>query len=71
VGEKSDIVRGLVCEGLGHLGILLDAQKNELGATSAVTEIQAAGSAVKILIIPTNEELEIANQTKDVIEERV
>jgi acetate kinase len=71
VGEKSDIVRGLVCEGLGHLGILLDAQKNELGATSAVTEIQAAGSAVKILIIPTNEELEIASQTKDVIEERV
>ena len=71
VGEKSDIVRGLVCEGLRHLGILLDAQKNELGATSAVTEIQAAGSAVKILIIPTNEELEIASQTKDVIEEKV
>jgi len=36
-----------------------------------VTEIQAAGSAVKILIIPTNEELEIASQTKDVLEERV
>jgi acetate kinase len=69
VGEKSDIVRGLVCQDLGHLGIMLDAEKNRRGATAAVTEIQAAGSDVKILIIPTNEELEIASQTKEVIQE--
>ena len=67
VGEKSDIVRGLVCSGLEGLGIQLDPHKNERGATGYVTEIQAPASAVKILIIPTNEELEIANQTKDVI----
>jgi acetate kinase len=67
VGEKSDIVRGLVCSGLEGLGIQLDPQKNQLGATGYVTEIQAPESAVKILIIPTNEELEIANQTKEMI----
>jgi acetate kinase len=67
VGEKSDIVRGLVCQGLENLGIHLDMQKNALGATGYVTEIQTEDSAVKILIIPTNEELEIANQTKEVI----
>jgi acetate kinase len=73
VGEKSSVVRELVCQGLEGLGIRLDPQKNELGAAGPVTEIQAAGadgqgsSAVKILIIPTNEELEIANQTKEVI----
>jgi acetate kinase len=70
VGEKSDIVRGLVCSGLEGLGIQLDPQKNQRGATGYVTEIQAPESAVKILIIPTNEELEIANQTKGMIEDR-
>jgi acetate kinase len=73
VGEKSSVVRALVCQGLENLGIRLDLQKNERGAAGYVTEIQAAGadgegsSIVKILIIPTNEELEIANQTKEVI----
>jgi acetate kinase len=74
VGEKSSVVRELVCRDLEGLGIRLDPRKNELGAAGPVTEIQATdphsegSSAVKILIIPTNEELEIANQTKDVIE---
>jgi acetate kinase len=63
VGEHSDIVRGLVCRDLDHWGILLDPQKNKQGGTAAVTEIQAADSTVKILIIPTNEELEIASET--------
>jgi len=63
VGEHSDIVRGLVCQGLEQWGITLDPQRNARGKTSAVTEIQAADSVSKILIIPTNEELEIASQT--------
>jgi acetate kinase len=73
VGEKSSVVRDLVCRGLEGLGIHIDPQNNERGAAGPVTEIQAAGadgegdSPVKILIIPTNEELEIANQTKEVI----
>jgi acetate kinase len=68
VGEKSPIVRGLVCKDFGNLGIRLDAHKNELGPTGDVTEIQAEDSPIKILIIPTNEELEIANQTKEVLQ---
>ena len=67
VGEHSDIVRGLACRGLEPLGIVLDAEKNAAGPHGPVTEIQTAGSAIKILIIPTNEELEIANQTKEVV----
>jgi acetate kinase len=68
VGEHSDIVRQLVCQDLDHWGILLDPQKNKQGGTAAVTEIQAADSAVKILIIPTNEELEIASETREILQ---
>ncbi len=67
VGENSDIIRGLVCQDLDHLGFVLDPQKNNQGKRSAVTEIQAVGSASKILIVPTNEELEIATQTKEIL----
>jgi acetate kinase len=67
VGEKSDVVRGLSCAGLDNLGILLDTEKNLSGAAGPVTEIQATGSPVKILIIPTNEELEIAIQAVAII----
>ncbi len=48
--------------GLGALGIAVDDRKNE-GASSGITEIQRENSGVKILVIPTDEELEIARQT--------
>jgi acetate kinase len=67
VGEHSDIIRRLVCEDLQHLGFVLDPQKNELGKRSPVTEIQSPDSTSKILIISTNEELEIATQTKEIL----
>jgi acetate kinase len=70
VGQHSDVIRGLVCTGLENLGISLDQEKNLAGPSGSVTEIQAAGSSVKILIIPTNEELEIANQTLQVVNEK-
>jgi acetate kinase len=63
VGENSAYVRWYACQGLENLGIRLDAQKNERGVIAKVTEIQATDSLIKVLIIPTNEELEIANQT--------
>ena len=50
------------------MGITLDLQKNNAGVTDEVTEIQANNSLVKVLIIPTNEELEIAVQALGVIE---
>jgi acetate kinase len=46
----------------------LDEEKNKRGVIGEVTEIQTAESQVKVLIIPTNEELEIAQQTLAVIE---
>jgi acetate kinase len=67
VGENSDIVRQLVCQDLENWGILLDSQKNKEGKTAAITEIQAVDSPTKILIISTNEELEIAQQTQEVL----
>jgi acetate kinase len=63
VGENSAYVRWYACQGLENLGIRLDAQKNERGVIAKVTEIQATDSLIKVLIIPTNEELEVANQT--------
>jgi acetate kinase len=67
VGENSAYVRWYACVGLENLGIVLDAGKNEAGGKD-LREIQAPGSKVKVLVIPTNEELEIAVQTQTVVE---
>ena len=67
VGENNYPVRQFVCEGLEHLGIRLDLQKNNQGKSEDILEIQAEGSTIKILVIPTNEELEIAEQTQEVL----
>ncbi|MGD8539625.1 MAG: acetate kinase [Candidatus Aminicenantes bacterium] len=62
VGENSDLVRARACEDLSSLGIFLDERKNR-DCPSGLAEIQAGNSPVKILVVPTNEELEIAEQT--------
>jgi acetate kinase len=62
IGENSPEVRSLACAGLGNLGIRLDPEKNEAGGKE-IREIQAKDSAVRVLVVPTNEELEIAQQT--------
>jgi acetate kinase len=67
-GENNTSVRWFSCLGLEYLGIQVDEEKNNRGITGAVTEIQSAASKAKVLIIPTNEELEIAQQTLAVIE---
>ncbi len=66
VGENSNAVRRRACAGLENLGIVLDAAKNE-GRKKTATAIHADGSPVKIFVIPTNEELEIARQTYEVV----
>lgn len=66
IGENSATVRGLVCRGLEHLGISLDEERN--GAVSgSIAEIQADGGPVKLLVVKTDEEREIARQTVEVI----
>ncbi len=63
IGENTPIIRAGVCEGLEFLGVKLDKKSNEGKNTGAIREISAKGSKVKVLVIPTNEELVIARET--------
>lgn len=61
VGENSPLVRKLACERLGYLGIALDVAKNSKRGEEL--EISTSDSKVKVLVVPTNEELAIARET--------
>ncbi|WP_430812205.1 MULTISPECIES: acetate/propionate family kinase [unclassified Carboxylicivirga] len=68
IGENADYVRAGVCEGLEFLGLQLDAEVNK--ATHAEEQtISSNDSRVKVLVVPTNEELVIAQDTKQIVEE--
>ncbi|HWS15528.1 MAG TPA: acetate kinase, partial [Candidatus Methylomirabilis sp.] len=62
IGENDAEVRRRACDGLSLLGIALDEGKND-SPSSVPREIQREGMPVKVLVLPTNEELEIALQT--------
>lgn len=62
VGENDTTMREQICTGLDFLRIHIDSEKNRT-SSAGIREINRADSAVKILVIPTNEELEIANQS--------
>ncbi len=66
VGENAAFIREKVCDGLSILGITLETGKNNQRANN-VREIQQEASAVKILVIPTNEELKIAQETMQLL----
>lgn len=66
IGENSSILRAMVCENMDALGIQIDSEKN-IQRTSTILEIQKDDSKVKILVIPTNEEVEIAKQAFELI----
>src|SRR6056297_40558 len=61
IGENSAVLRKLVCSDMDFLGITLDDTKNEQ-RSSVLREISTDIAKVKVLVIPTNEELEIAKQ---------
>jgi acetate kinase len=68
-GENRADLRAAICANLENLGIRLDAAKNDsTRATEAM--ISAADSAVKIFVIPTNEELVVAREAKRFLETR-
>ena len=67
IGENTPVVRAGVCEGLEFLGVKLDAEKNNGKNDGAIRDISAADSRVKILVIPTNEELVIARETAELL----
>lgn len=66
IGENSAYIRKSVCVDMQFLGLELDETKNEIRSQD-IREINTANSKTKILVVPTNEELEIANQVYDLI----
>ena len=66
IGENDDIVREQVCEGLEGLGMVLDTDRNA-GRVKQAKAINADDSRVAIWVIPTNEELEIAQEALEVL----
>lgn len=69
VGENDSLTRKLVTANLEWLGIIPDEEKNEL-RINGIHEINTPESKVKILIVPTNEEQEIASQCFDLLNAR-
>ena len=65
VGENSSVIRARVLEGMEPLGYTLDQKKNEQ-AIGKELDIATADSRIRILAVPTNEELLIAQDTYDV-----
>ena len=61
VGENDSLTRQLVSKNMEYLGIRLDEEKNSVGG-KGIAEINKSDSRVKVLIVSTNEELEIARQ---------
>jgi len=66
IGENSANMRKLVCTDMEYFGIELDEAKNEI-RSKEIREINKVDSKTKILVIPTNEEIEIANQVYDLL----
>ena len=65
VGENDKVGRKAICEYLGYLGVKIDDEANDVRGKYAV--ISAPDSKVKVMLIPTNEELAIARETKALI----
>ena len=67
IGENTPHVREKVCSGLEFLGIKIDPQLNNKMVRGLEGQISTADSKVKVLVIPTNEELMIARETLELI----
>jgi acetate kinase len=66
IGENDTSIRQMVCENMSYLGIEWDAEKDKI-RDKDVNEINKDNAKTKVLIIPTNEELEIAKQSLELI----
>ncbi len=67
VGENTPCVREAICENMDYIGLSIDKEKNLEKNNGAIRDITGKGSKVKVLIIPTNEELVIARETVDLL----
>ncbi len=69
IGEKSPMARKLICENMNFLGIELDLDKNENLKDEA--DLSVDNTKVRVLRIPTNEELVIALDTEEIVKEQM
>ena len=69
IGENRADIRAAICADIENLGIKLDAEKNK-SVRAIEAEISAPDSRVKIFVIPTNEELVVARETKRFLENK-
>ncbi len=66
IGENSSYIRKLVCTDMDYFGIEIDMEKNDI-RSKEIREINTLNSKTKIMVIPTNEEIEIANQVYNLL----
>jgi acetate kinase len=69
LGENSASNRKAICEGLSYLGITIDDERNKIRGEENM--ISTTDSKVKVLVIPTDEEMAIARDTKDIVKGNV
>ncbi len=67
VGENTPCVREAICEDMQYIGLEIDKEKNLEKNNGAIRDITGKNSKVKVLIIPTNEELVIARETVELL----
>lgn len=65
LGENNSYIREKICSYLSYLGVEIDSEKNNVNGTETI--ISADSSKVKVLVVPTNEELKIARETLELI----
>jgi acetate kinase len=65
IGENDTYMRELICKNMGNLGIKLDPYKNNVRSKMVI--LSTDDSPVKIMMIPSNEELVIARETKEIV----
>ncbi|WP_289057759.1 acetate kinase [uncultured Flavobacterium sp.] len=67
IGENSSFMRNLICTDMDYFGIEIDTTKNQI-RSKELREINSDKSIVKVLVVPTDEEYEIANQVYQLLE---
>ncbi|WJS92964.1 acetate kinase [Flavobacterium johnsoniae] len=67
IGENSSYMRNLICTDMDYFGIEIDKEKNQI-RSKELREINSINAIVKVLVVPTDEEYEIANQVYQLLE---
>ncbi len=67
LGENTADLRENICKKFSFLGVELDEEANEKAIKGKEAEITKPGSKIRVFVIPTNEELLIARDTKEIV----